>query len=237
MKIALVPGHTLRGKGTGAAGYINESQENRIVSELVKKWLEYGGATVYYGKVDEANDYLQRQVAIANKQSVDLAVQIHFNASMHTYYPMGTETLYVSNGGKEYAAQVNDKLNDIFKNRGVKYRDNLYWLNSTNAPAILIEVCFVDSKADTDIYKRDKEAVAKKIAEGILGKTIEEPKSDFVVRITADTLNVRSGPGTEYPATAQVKEGQAFTITEQKGDWGRLKSGAGWIHLGYTEKV
>ena len=26
----------------------------------------------------------------------------------------------------------------------------LYWLSHTKAPAILIEVCFVDSKADTD---------------------------------------------------------------------------------------
>lgn len=237
MRIALVPGHTLRGKGTGAVGYINESQENRIISELVKKWLEYGGATVYYGKVDEASDYLKRQVALANKQSVDLAVKIHFNANKTTSSPMGTETLYVSNNGKKYATQVNAKLDDVFKGRGVKHRDNLYWLNQTSAPSILIEVCFVDSKADTDIYKRDKDLVAKKIAEGILNKTIEAPKTEFVVRVTADSLNVRSGPGTEHPITTTVKEGQAFTIIEQKGDWGKLKSGAGWIHLGYTERV
>ncbi len=30
------------------------------------------------------------------------------------------------------------------------YKYQLYWLSHTKAPAILIEVCFVDSKADTD---------------------------------------------------------------------------------------
>lgn len=37
------------------------------------------------------------------------------------------------------------------ENRGAKSDvRELYWLSHTKAPAILIEVCFVDSKADTD---------------------------------------------------------------------------------------
>ncbi|WP_301951474.1 N-acetylmuramoyl-L-alanine amidase, partial [Clostridioides difficile] len=48
----------------------------------------------------------------------------------------------------------------------------LYWLNHTIAPAILIEVCFVDSKADTDYYVNNKDKVAKLITEGILNKDI-----------------------------------------------------------------
>lgn len=60
--------------------------------------------------------------------------------------------------------------------------------------------------------------------------------SGFLVTITASELNVRSGPGTNYGKTTSVSKGEVFTITETSGDWGKLKSGAGWIHLGYTTR-
>ncbi|ENY8336961.1 TPA: N-acetylmuramoyl-L-alanine amidase, partial [Clostridioides difficile] len=173
MKIAIVPGHTLSGKGTGATGYIDEGKENRILTDLIVKWLKQGGATVYTGKVDKSNNYLAEQCEIANRQNVDVAVQIHFNADHTTLNSMGTETIYKTNNGKIYADRVNTKLATVFKNRGAKSDvRGLYWLSHTKAPAILIEVCFVDSKADTDYYIRHKDIVAKLIAEGILNKNI-----------------------------------------------------------------
>ncbi|HBF8216029.1 TPA: N-acetylmuramoyl-L-alanine amidase, partial [Clostridioides difficile] len=157
MKIAIVPGHTLSGKGTGATGYIDEGKENRILTDLIVKWLKQGGAIVYTGKVDKSNNYLAEQCKIANRQNVDLAVQIHFNANKTTLNPMGTETIYKTNNGKVYAERVNDKLATVFENRGAKSDvRGLYWLKHTKAPAILIEVCFVDSKADTDYYIKNK---------------------------------------------------------------------------------
>ncbi|CZR96768.1 MULTISPECIES: N-acetylmuramoyl-L-alanine amidase [Clostridioides] len=174
MKIAVVPGHTLTGKGTGAVGYIDEGKENRILTDLIVKWLKQGGATVYTGKIDKSNNYLSEQCQIANKQDIDLAVQIHFNANSTTLNPMGTETIYKTSNGKVYAERVNKKLATVFKNRGAKSDvRGLYWLRNTKAPAILIEVCFVDSKADTDYYIKNKNTVAKLIAEGILNKKID----------------------------------------------------------------
>ena len=61
--------------------------------------------------------------------------------------------------------------------------------------------------------------------------------NNYMVKVTADTLNVRKGPGTSYAITTQVKKNQVYTIVETQGKWGKLKSGAGWIHLGYTSKV
>lgn len=54
----------------------------------------------------------------------------------------------------------------------------------------------------------------------------------FTVKIICDELNIRTGPGTSYKVVGTVKRGQVFTIIETKGNWGRLKSGAGWISLG-----
>lgn len=59
----------------------------------------------------------------------------------------------------------------------------------------------------------------------------------YVVRITANALNVRAGAGTQYKVNRIVKKGEAFTIVSESGGWGKLKSGAGWISLKYTERV
>lgn len=59
----------------------------------------------------------------------------------------------------------------------------------------------------------------------------------YTVKINTKTLNVRSGPGTEYNINREVHAGSIYTIVEVQGDWGRLKSGAGWINLKYTEKT
>ena len=62
----------------------------------------------------------------------------------------------------------------------------------------------------------------------------------YTVKITADVLNVRKGPGTGYGISTQVKRGEVYTIVAEEMNgatkWGRLKSGAGYISLAYTEK-
>ena len=62
----------------------------------------------------------------------------------------------------------------------------------------------------------------------------------YTVRITASVLNVRKGPGTGYGIATQVKRGEVYTIVAEEMNgatkWGKLKSGAGYISLAYTEK-
>jgi hypothetical protein len=65
----------------------------------------------------------------------------------------------------------------------------------------------------------------------------EKSELPYLVRITANRLNYRSGPSTNHKINGVVKKDQIFTIIEENGDWGKLKSGAGWINLGYTEKL
>ena len=59
----------------------------------------------------------------------------------------------------------------------------------------------------------------------------------YIVRVTADVLNVRSGAGTGYKINTQVKRHGLYTIVAENGKWGKLKSGAGWIHLDYVQKI
>lgn len=62
-------------------------------------------------------------------------------------------------------------------------------------------------------------------------------REDFLVRVTADGLNIRQGAGTSHKVVGTIRNKGTYTIVETNGNWGKLKSGAGWIHLGYTERV
>lgn len=75
--------------------------------------------------------------------------------------------------------------------------------------------------------------------QGILTKKcpINPVDTNFKIKVTADVLNVRSGPSVNYDITTTIAKGGVYTIVEVKDNWGRLKSGAGWICLDYTEKV
>lgn len=63
----------------------------------------------------------------------------------------------------------------------------------------------------------------------------------YLVRVTTNVLNIRSSAGTDYTIKGTVRRGEVYTIvdTQKVGTtlWGKLKSGAGWICLRYTEPV
>ncbi len=72
------------------------------------------------------------------------------------------------------------------------------------------------------------------------GKYLVEPKKTFapyIVRVTADALNIRKGPGTNYDVAGCIRDKGSYTIVDEQDGWGRLKSGAGWISLAYTTKA
>ena len=174
MNICIVAGHTTTGKGTGAIGYINESTENRILGKKVTEYIKKSGHNCDYYEINKSDTYLKDQTDFANKKVYDVVVQIHFNANKNTLSAMGTETLYKSSKGKIIAERVTNKLGLLYKQRGIKLRNDLHWLNATKYPAILIETCFVDSKVDTDNYISNKDTTAKLIAEGIIGESISD---------------------------------------------------------------
>lgn len=68
------------------------------------------------------------------------------------------------------------------------------------------------------------------------GASSGKAKFPYTVKVTATALNVRKGPGTGYAITTTIRDKGVYTIVEEQNGWGRLKSGAGWISLAYTEK-
>lgn len=56
-------------------------------------------------------------------------------------------------------------------------------------------------------------------------------------RVNVSALNYRSGAGTSYSKNGTIRDRGTYTITDIHQNWGRLKSGKGWICLDYCTKV
>jgi N-acetylmuramoyl-L-alanine amidase len=179
MHVVISSGHGL--KVRGAAGPppwgLDEVNEARKVVERTADYLRQVGVEVatYHDDVSTSqNENLQRIVDFHNSKARDLDVSVHFNAYQVTSKPMGTECLFVTQ--ESLAGRVAEAISEAgdFLDRGPKYRSDLFFLNNTAEPAILIETCFVDSQADAALYRAEFEAICAAIAEAISGQTIDE---------------------------------------------------------------
>lgn len=245
-------GHSAVGQGAiGAVSILNESIEDRVIKDKVIKLLKDNGHTVYDCTVDSGtkNSILSDIVKKCNAHKVDLDVSIHFNAGVNRKTKDGITTgteVYCYNSSTTVAVQaakrIVDNISSIgFKNRGVKYNKNLYVLANTVAPALLIEVCFVDDADDAQLYYANVDRIAKAIAEGITGTAIIEKKeiqiepimvvNPFQIKVLADSLNIRKEPSTTSVIVGNIAKGGVYTITQMSGNWGALKSGAGWVYI------
>lgn len=159
----------------GAAGILDEVDEARRVVEQVAKELSARGVNVKVFHDDTSRDQntnLNTIVNYHNKQDRDLDISVHFNAYEQCSKPMGVEVLYVTQS--TVAGQVSAAIAGCgFINRGAKKRSDLFFLNSTEEPSILIETCFVDSTADADLYQQQFGAICNAIA-NVLGGTQDE---------------------------------------------------------------
>ncbi len=216
-------------------------------------------------KDDEDTPLTTRQKIIkANKCQV--SVSFHANAYGNGWNDAnGVETL-ISNKYPADSRKLAEIVQKFLvqgtkqKNRGVKTQ-SLAMCNCNamgTKASILVEIGFMTNKAEADLMKTDAfcKEQAEEVAHGIcdylgvkyvapsgstIGGIVEDnsnnPVSSYLVRINTDTLNVRAGAGTQYPVVTTVKRGQVYTIVDEKGSWGLLKSKVGYINLKYTVRV
>jgi len=159
----------------GASGYLVEVDEARNVVDQVAVELNHSGVEVLTFHDDTSTDQqtnLETIVGFHNAHDRSLDVSVHFNAFQTTPDPMGTECCYLTDLGlaNAFCAALHDAGG--FINRGSKFRDDLYFLNMTEMPAVLIEVCFVDSYADAELYHKNFTAICRAIAE-VLGGVLK----------------------------------------------------------------
>jgi peptidoglycan hydrolase-like protein with peptidoglycan-binding domain len=162
----------------GASGYLDEVNEARKVVERVGSILRVASVeviTFHDNTSHDQNTNLHTIVNFHNSRTRDLDVSVHFNAYVETNNPMGTECLYVTQSALAGEVAHATARAGGFIDRGPKYRSDLFFLNNTEEPAILIETCFVDSQADANLYRDHFDAICQAIAEAVAGRSLAPP--------------------------------------------------------------
>ena len=164
MKIVISSGHGLHVRG--ASGIIDEVDEaRRVVNQLATLLKD---AVVFHDDTSTSKEQnLETIVNFHNSQDRDLDISVHFNAYLATEGERGTEVLYVTQ--KSLAQKVANAISgatDLIMrgDLGAVKRNDLYFLNNTDMPAILIETCFVDAAGDVEKYQENFEQMCLAIA-------------------------------------------------------------------------
>ena len=174
MKIAVRGGHCP--KITGASALIDELKEDRLIKDVVIKYLNQLGHTVLDvtppDSTSGSSADLSYGVNKANNWGADLFVSIHFNNAYSTYNgALGTEVCVYSE--YDIAGRVVNKMASLgFRNRGQKVRTGLYELKHTSMKSMIVEVCFVEATEDVALYKKvGYDYIGKTIAEALVNRS------------------------------------------------------------------
>lgn len=133
--------------------------------------LEQNGIDVYYTRSEDIYESPFQKATEGNQVGADYFVSIHRNSSPYPNQYSGVETLVYnrySEAGR-LAFNINTQLEQIgFINLGVNERPNLVVLNSTQMPAVLVEVGFINTDADNILFDERFYEIAQAIADGII---------------------------------------------------------------------
>lgn len=223
----------------------------RGIAKAVKE--ELGNYECNVTLINTDKEYsLTDRIVFENKGNYDLTIEIHLNAGKGT----GTEVYHAAKDAtsKKIAATISRSLSIMLdiKDRGAKTKigngtDYFGIIRETKSTALLIETCFIDSSDVQKVNTTEKqtkagEAIALAIAAAL---SLPEKKTEkfipFRVKVNVPVLRIRKGAGTKYGVVGYIKYKGVYTITATKKvgstEWGKLKSGAGWISLKYCKKV
>lgn len=208
---------------------------------------------------DDADTALSTRQSQIKNAKCDYSISFHFNASGDgaTFNSgEGIETLIHNSypaDSKRLAECIQKYLikGTVQKNRGVKTQAlsmcNCKIMNTK--ASVLIECGFMTNKKELELMKSDafcKEcaeeaahgfceyAGIKYVAENVTAQPTpvvqkqQTVSSSFVVKCK-DDLNIRKTPNGEIVIKNGCKKTFSYTIVEMSGNWGKLKSGLGWI--------
>ena len=135
-----------------------------------------------------------------------------------------------------------------FANKG----KTLSYTPRSNEMLITVHRWFANKACPGDYIYNRLGKIAEEVTAKLNGSSTVDPKpetkpdqddvSAYMVQVNIHNLNIRKGPGTNYPTNGFTGKGVFTIVAESSGQgstkgWGKLKSGAGWISLDYATKV
>ncbi|MCD7762604.1 MAG: N-acetylmuramoyl-L-alanine amidase [Lachnospiraceae bacterium] len=182
-KVVLDAGH-----GGVEPGAVHEGRQEKDdtlrLTLAVGEILEDNGVEVVYTRTEDVYDTPLQKAQIANAEGGDFFVSFHRNSSPEANQYSGVESLVYDLSGEKVALAeaINEELAEVgFRDLGVKERPDLIVLKRTQMPAVLVEVGFLNTDADNQLFDGQFAAIAEAIAGGILS-TLESggyPGGDY----------------------------------------------------------
>jgi len=264
MILNISSGHGLKIRGAGNRDTgLDEVDEARRVTDRVAEIARAAGHTVNVFHDDTSTNVSANIGAITRFHNSHanraLDISVHFNASNGTQDAgIGVETLYRTGNAKmrEVASRVSRAISDasgliLRRGDGTWARNNLGFLNSLSN-SILLEICFVNSHTDVRLYREHFEEICQGIVGAVTGASIPalQPQvqpvktnvEPYPVIVTANSLKIRSGPGTNHNVVGKIRDrGTRTIVAESAGQgaskWGQLEGSKGWISLDFVMKT
>lgn len=177
-------GHGGRDPGAGYKAR-KESSDVLSIGREVAEEIRRHRVIVDETRISDTTVSLNDRSNFENRNTYDYFISFHRNA----YEPekaKGVETYtYLNQGAKAkgLAEKIQSSLVNVgFKNRGVK-KANFHVLRETKAPAVLVEIGFIDNSGDNALFDSKRNEIVKAIAKAILfqlGIGYKENKSNEV---------------------------------------------------------
>lgn len=212
-KIILDPGH---GGYDNGASYNGRREKDDVLSLAfdVAANLRRLGYDVEFTRTDDVYDSPTEKAKIGNASGADYFISLHRNSSGTPNQYNGVQTLVYSDTGikSDMARNINKRLEEVgFNNINVEERKDLAVLRRTRMPALLLEVGFINSDRDNQLFDSQKAEIAEAIAIGI----DETLRGDTAVTTSDSFVNDFYGYETRMPVFA----GNLTEQDDEKNDW------------------
>lgn len=168
--IILDAGHGGSDFGATSMGRM-EKDDNLRLTLAVGEILQNAGVNVLYTRTEDIYETPADKADKANISNADYLISLHRNSSIYPNQYMGVESLVYnrSSAAARMAENINQQLVKTgFVNQGVNERTNLALLRLTSMPAILVEVGFVNTERDNQIFDSRFQNIAQAVADGII---------------------------------------------------------------------
>lgn len=238
---------------TYTTGSTNEMAQCDKIAKATATALKRCGFEVKIGK---SGDSMQNRCNESDSFNADIHMPIHTNA-YNGQVTGGTRIFCLNSNGRNACQAVLNELGKISPGKAdsITYQTGLYEINVPKALTVYVECEFHDTKTGSDWIRNNITNIGEAICKGLCsyfgvkyksastGSSTSSGFKSYIVRITpSDGVNIRKGAGTDYAIVGAIAQGGAYTIVAEKTGkdakkWGKLKSGAGWIALDFTEKI
>lgn len=148
-----------------------ESDDVLRLAEAVGEILSRNGYDVEYTRTGDINQSVVQKAQLANNAGADLFISLHRNMGTYPGQYEGVQTLIYDRSGikQQMAENINSNLEGVgFRNINVETRPDLAVLRRTQMPALLVEVGFIDSEKDNQLFDARFDEIAQAVADGIM---------------------------------------------------------------------